>query len=246
MPGTVVRQRTRVLALDTGFLVHNTRNYPLLTRLLAELGVRTQESEMSFSVTCARCGLADAQLATHRMICRKLRLTADDHLLEIGCGWGAFAMVAAGEFGARVTGVTLAEEHPALASERIRDADLADRIELRLQDDRILEGAYTAIASTEMIDAIGRRELPRLFASVDRLLAPNGVACIQAIAMPDERYHRYRRSRDWISEYIFPGGNLPSLEAMARAMAARSHLVVAGVEDIGIHCARARALARPI
>jgi cyclopropane-fatty-acyl-phospholipid synthase len=147
-------------------------------------------------------------------------------------------MVAAGEFGARATGVTLSREQLALASERIRDAGLADRIELRLQDYRTLEGTYSAIASTEMIEALGHRELPRFFASVDRLLAPNGIACIQAIAMPDQRYARYRRSRDWMSEYIFPGGNLPSLEAMTRAMASQSQLVVANVEDIGIHYAR--------
>jgi cyclopropane-fatty-acyl-phospholipid synthase len=89
-----------------------------------------------------------------------------------------------------------------------------------------------------MIEAIGHGELPRFFASVDRLLAPGGIACIQAIAMPDQRYARYRRSRDWISQYIFPGGNLPSLEAMSRAMASQSELVVASVEDIGIHYAR--------
>jgi cyclopropane-fatty-acyl-phospholipid synthase len=186
----------------------------------------------------AETELAAAQLAKHRMICRKLGLRPDDHVLEIGCGWGAFARVAAGEFGARVTGVTLSEEQLALGSERIRDAGLADLVQLRLQDYRTLEGTYTAIASTEMIEAIGHRELPRFFATVDRLLAPGGVACIQAIAMPDHRYDRYRRSRDWISEYIFPGGNLPSLEAMTHAMAARSQLVVAHAEDIGIHYAR--------
>jgi cyclopropane-fatty-acyl-phospholipid synthase len=182
--------------------------------------------------------LAAAQLAKHRLICRKLDLTPDDHVLEIGCGWGAFARVAAGEFGARVTGVTLSDAQLALGRQRIRDAGLADRVQLRLQDYRTLEGTYTAIASTEMIEAIGHRELPRFFATVDRLLVPDGVACIQAIAMPDHRYDRYRRSRDWISEYIFPGGNLPSLAAMTRAMAARSQLVVAHAEDIGTHYAR--------
>jgi cyclopropane-fatty-acyl-phospholipid synthase len=116
--------------------------------------------------------------------------------------------------------------------------DVRTRVELRLQDHRTLEGTYTAIASTELIEAIGHRELPRFFASVDRLLAPDGIACMQAIAMPHQRYDRYRRSRDWISEHIFPGGNLPSLEAMTRAMASRSQLVVADVEDIGIHYAR--------
>ncbi len=182
--------------------------------------------------------LATAQRAKHRMICRKLRLGPGDHLLEIGCGWGAFAIVAAGEFGARVTGVTLSDEQLALARARVRAAGLEDRIELRLQDYRTVDGSFTQIASTEMIEAIGHRELPRYFATVDRLLAPDGIACIQAISMPDQRYKRYRRSRDWISEYIFPGGNLPSLEAMAHAMAGHSQLIVHDVEDIGPHYAR--------
>lgn len=182
--------------------------------------------------------LETAQLAKHRRICDKLGLTRGDHLLEIGCGWGSFAMVAAGEYGARVTGVTLSASQLELATQRIRQAGLDDRIHLRLQDYRTVDGRFDAIASTEMIEAIGHHELPRFFATVDRLLAPDGIACIQAIAMPDQRYDRYRRSRDWISEYIFPGGNIPSLEAMTHAMASASGLVVSSLEDIGIHYAR--------
>ena len=182
--------------------------------------------------------LATAQRAKHRIICRKLGLARGDHVLEIGCGWGSFAIVAAGEFGARVTGVTLSGEQLALARTRVRAAGLEDRVELRLQDYRTVDGQFTQIASTEMIEAIGHRELPRYFATIDRLLAPDGIACIQAISMPDQRYERYRRSRDWISEYIFPGGNLPSLEAMAHAMAGHSQLIIHDVEDIGPHYAR--------
>jgi len=182
--------------------------------------------------------LATAQKNKHRLICTKLGLSASDHVLEIGCGWGAFAITAAGEFGARVTGVTLSEEQHALATERVRAAGLADRIDLRLVDYRTLDDTFTAIASTEMIEAIGHRELPNFFATCDRLLAPNGVVCLQAISMPDQRYARYRRSRDWISEYIFPGGNIPSLSAMTQAMTTSSQLVVNHVEDIGIHYAR--------
>jgi len=181
--------------------------------------------------------LEAAQLAKHRMICRKLRLRPGDHLLEIGCGWGAFALVAAGEFGARVTGVTLSEEQLALALEKVDRAGLSEVVDLRLQDYRTLDGTYTQIASTEMIEAIGHRELPRFFSTIDQLLAPDGIVCIQAISMPDQRYDRYRRSRDWISEYIFPGGNLPSLQAMTRAMSTASGLIVHDVEDIGIHYA---------
>jgi cyclopropane-fatty-acyl-phospholipid synthase len=182
--------------------------------------------------------LEDAQLAKHRMICAKLRLAPGDHVLEIGCGWGSFAIVAARDFGARVTGVTLSDEQLALGTERVRAAGLSDRIDLRLQDYRTMDGAFTQIASTEMIEAIGHRELPRYFATIDRLLAPNGIVCIQAIAMTDQRYARYRRSRDWISEYVFPGGNIPSLEAMTRALAGHSRLIVSDIEDIGIHYAR--------
>ncbi len=182
--------------------------------------------------------LETAQLAKHRMICQKLRLSPGDHVLEIGCGWGSFAIVAAGEFGARVTGVTLSDEQLVLARARVHAAGLADRVELRLQDYRTIDGTFTQIASTEMIEAIGHRELPRYFATVDRLLAQDGIACIQAISMPDQRYERYRRSRDWISEYVFPGGNLPSLAAMSHAMAGHSQLIIHGVEDIGINYAR--------
>ncbi|MFN8123046.1 MAG: DUF1365 family protein [Thermoleophilia bacterium] len=181
--------------------------------------------------------LEDAQRTKHRMICDKLRLRPGDRLLEIGCGWGAFAMVAAGEYGVHVTGVTLSHEQHALATERIAAAGLSDRIDIRLQDYRTLEGRWDAIASTEMIEAIGHRELPTFFRTCDRLLADDGLACIQAIAVPDQRYDRYRRSRDWITEYIFPGATVPSMRAMLEAMTDASDLMVHGVEDIGIHYA---------
>ena len=183
-------------------------------------------------------GLEDAQLAKHRMICDKLRLAPGDHVLEIGCGWGSFALVAAGVYGARVTGVTLSEQQLQIGLQRVTEAGLGHLIDLRLQDYRTVEGTFTQIASTEMIEAIGHRELPRYFATIDRMLAPDGIACIQAISMPDQRYARYRRSRDWISEYIFPGGNLPSLEAMIHAMSHHSELGVHHIEDIGPHYAR--------
>lgn len=181
--------------------------------------------------------LEDAQRVKHRMICDKLRLRPGDRILEIGCGWGAFALVAAGEYGAHVTGVTLSREQHALATRRAEDAGLADRIDIRLQDYRTLEGRFDGIASTEMIEAIGHRELPTFFRACDRLLADDGLACIQAIAVPDQRYDRYRRSRDWITEYIFPGATVPSMRAMVEAMTDASELMVHHVEDIGIHYA---------
>jgi cyclopropane-fatty-acyl-phospholipid synthase len=159
-------------------------------------------------------------------------------VLEIGCGWGGFALHAAREFGARVTGVTLSQEQAALARRRIADAGLADRITILLRDYRTLEGTYSHIASIEMLEAIGHRQLPVYFAALDRLLQPGGLACVQTIAVPDQRYERYRRGDDWIRRYIFPGALIPSLEAIVRAMSSSSELIVHGAENIGYHYAR--------
>ena len=182
--------------------------------------------------------LEDAQEAKYRRIADKLGLGPDSHVLEIGCGWGGFALHAAGEWGARVTGVTLSQEQAAFARERIAQAGLADRIEILLKDYRELEGTFTHVASIEMLEAIGHRELPVFFGAVDRLLAPDGVACIQTIAVPDQRYERYRRGHDWIREYVFPGAVIPSLDAVSRAMTHSSDLIVHGVENIGYHYAQ--------
>jgi cyclopropane-fatty-acyl-phospholipid synthase len=181
--------------------------------------------------------LEEAQEAKYRRICAKLDLGPESHVLEIGCGWGGFALHAAGEWGARVTGLTLSQEQAALARRRVAEAGLSDRVEIRLQDYRTLRGSYTHIASIEMLEAIGHRQLPVYFAAVDRLLAPGGAACIQTIAVPDQRYERYRRTNDWIREYIFPGALIPSLEAVSRAMTRSSDLIVEGVENIGDHYA---------
>ncbi len=182
--------------------------------------------------------LEEAQAAKYRRICDKLDLGPGSHVLEIGCGWGGFALHAASEYGARVTGLTLSEEQAALARERVADAGLTDRVEILLQDYRTMEGTFTHVASIEMLEAIGHRELPVYFAAVDRLLAPGGVACIQTIAVPDQRYERYRRGNDWIRQYVFPGALIPSLDAITSAMTRSSELIVHGVENIGYHYAR--------
>ena len=158
-------------------------------------------------------------------------------MLEIGCGWGSFALMAAGEYGARVTGVTLSQQQLELARERVAAADLADRVEIRLQDYRTLEGQFSKIASIEMLEAIGYAQYPTFFAACDRLLAPGGLAAIQVIGMPDQRFERYRRKEDWIQRYIFPGSLLPSLEALQTAMSRASSLMVVGLEEIGPHYA---------
>jgi cyclopropane-fatty-acyl-phospholipid synthase len=181
--------------------------------------------------------LQEAQEAKYRRICDKLGLGPDSHVLEIGCGWGGFAMHAAREWGARVTGVTLSQEQADLARQRIAQAGLSDRVEILLKDYRELTGTFTHIASIEMLEAIGHRELPVYFRACDRLLAPGGVACIQTIAVPDQTYERYRRGHDWIREYVFPGAVIPSLAAITHAMSRSSGLIVHGVENIGYHYA---------
>jgi cyclopropane-fatty-acyl-phospholipid synthase len=177
--------------------------------------------------------LADAQRRKLRRVCEKLRLGPDDHVLEIGCGWGGFALTAAGEYGARVTGLTISSEQAALARERVAAAGLGDRVEILEEDYRLHEGSYTKIASIEMIEAIGEREFPRFFAACDRLLAPGGLACVQTILVPESRYDRYRRSPDWIERYVFPGCLIPSLAALTNAMAGASRLTLHDVEEIG-------------
>jgi cyclopropane-fatty-acyl-phospholipid synthase len=194
----------------------------------------------TYSCACfehAGMTLQEAQEAKHRRICDKLGLTPESHVLEIGCGWGGFALHAAAERGARVTGVTLSDEQAALARRRVAEAGLADRIDIRLQDYRTLDGRFSHIASIEMLEAVGHRELPVFFGACERLLDEDGVACIQTIAVPDQRYEAYRRGRDWIREYIFPGALIPSLEAVIRAMTRSSRLIVDGAENIGDHYA---------
>ena len=181
--------------------------------------------------------LEQAQQNKLRRICEKLQLGPEDHVLEIGCGWGSFAIHAASTTGCRVTGVTISREQHPLATERVREAGLADRVEILFQDYRTLQGTFSKIASIEMFEAIGLKQYPTYFRTIDRLLAPDGLACIQTIAIPDHRFDRYRRTEDWIQHYIFPGSLLPSLSAITSAMARASELHVHDLEEIGVNYA---------
>lgn len=181
--------------------------------------------------------LEEAQRAKIRHICEKLGLRPGDHVLEIGCGWGGFAIQAATEFGCRVTGLTLSPSQAGFARGRIDALGLGERIEIREQDYRLTEGRFTKIASIEMFEAIGLAEYGNFFSAIDRLLMPGGVACFQTIGVPDWRFERYRRRPDWIQQTIFPGSLLPSLEAIAKAVAG-TRLQINGVEEIGFGYAR--------
>jgi cyclopropane-fatty-acyl-phospholipid synthase len=168
----------------------------------------------------------DAQVAKVRRALRECAVQPGQRLLEIGCGWGALAEVAAAEFGAHVTGVTLSSEQLDYARGRLAGAGLADKADLRLQDYRdIRDGPFDAIASIEMFEAVGREYWGSFFANLHGQLKPGGRACIQTITIRDEQFERYARSSDFIQQYIFPGGMLPSPSAF-RAEAAKAGLEV--------------------
>jgi len=149
-------------------------------------------------------------------------------LLEIGCGWGGLAEYATRHFDARVTGVTLSTEQLAFAQERLAAQGLAPKADLRLQDYRDLNnGPYDAVASIEMFEAVGREYWPGFFAQLHTLLKPGGRACLQTITIRDDLFERYARSTDFIQQYIFPGGLLPSPQAF-REQAERAGLRIVG------------------
>ena len=167
-----------------------------------------------------------AQQAKVRRALDECRVRAGDRVLEIGCGWGALAQEATVERGVRVTGVTLSSEQLDFARERMQRLGVADRADLRLQDYRdIGDGPYDAVASIEMFEAVGREYWPSYFQTVQRQLKPGGRACIQTITIRDDLFERYVKSTDFIQQYIFPGGLLPSPQVF-RAEAGRAGLEV--------------------
>jgi cyclopropane-fatty-acyl-phospholipid synthase len=176
--------------------------------------------------------LEDAQLAKLDAICRKLELRPDDHLLEIGTGWGGLAIHAAARYGCRVTTTTISREQHALAVRRVRAAGLQDRVTVLLRDYRQLAGTYDKLVAVEMIEAVGWRNFDRFFARVSELLEPDGLALLQAILIDDRAYDVEKAGRSFITTFIFPGGALPSMEVMARCLRRRTDLQWLGVEDL--------------
>lgn len=166
-------------------------------------------------------------------ICEQLQLKSTDHVLEIGTGWGGFALYAARHIGCRVTTTTISVEQHALASQRIEAAGLHDRVTLLLKDYRDLDGQYDKLVSIEMIEAIGAQYLQTYFATLTGLLKPEGLALLQAITIEDERYQQARRSVDYIKRFVFPGSFIPSLNAMLAAKTRSSDLQLIGQMDFG-------------
>ncbi|KAG5075599.1 hypothetical protein JHK84_056830 [Glycine max] len=181
--------------------------------------------------------LKDAQKRKISLLIEKARIDKTHEILEIGCGWGSLAIEVVKQTGCKYTGITLSEEQLKLAEQRVKDAGLQDRINFVLCDYRQLPKTYKydRIISCEMIEAVGHEYMEEFFGCCESVLADNGLLVLQFISIPDERYDEYRRSSDFIKEYIFPGGCLPSLSRITSAMAATSRLCVEHVENIGIH-----------
>jgi cyclopropane-fatty-acyl-phospholipid synthase len=171
-------------------------------------------------------------------ICAKLALKPEHHVLEIGSGWGGFALHAARLHGCRVTTTTISAEQYRLARERIAAAGLADRVTVLLQDYRDLRGRYDRLVSIEMIEAIGAPFLERYFAQLGRLLRPDGLALLQAITIEDHRYAQALRSVDFIKRHVFPGSFIPSIQAMLTAKTRACELGLVHLEDFGACYAR--------
>jgi cyclopropane-fatty-acyl-phospholipid synthase len=178
--------------------------------------------------------LEEAQTAKYEALCRSLALTSTDHVLEIGCGWGGFSEHAASRYGCRVTGVTISQAQHDFAIERIRRAGLTDLVEIRLQDYREIKGRYDKIVSIEMMEALGDKYLETFTAQVHALLAPDGIAGLQYITVPDCRHDELKRGVDWIQRHIFPGSLLLSVGRVNEAMNRTGDLFLHGLTDHGL------------
>jgi len=203
-----------------------------------ELFSRMLDRTMSYS--CAVFGegattLEDAQIAKLELICEKLKLTREDHLLEIGTGWGALAIHAAATRGCRVTTTTISREQYDHAVAAVSQAGVGERVTVLQRDYRDLVGGYDKLVSIEMIEAVGWRQIGAFFAKCAELLASGGVMLLQAITIDDRAYEVEKASRSFINTHIFPGGCLPSLEVIARNVARRTDMQVVALEDLTTH-----------
>jgi cyclopropane-fatty-acyl-phospholipid synthase len=186
----------------------------------------------------ADASLLEASTAKFDAACSKLRLGPDQHLLEIGTGWGGLAIHAARHYGCRVTTTTISREQFELARERVARANLSDRITVLLEDYRDLRGRYDALVSVEMIEAVGHQYLDTYFRHCSGLLSPSGAMLLQAITIRDQFYDQARRSVDFIKRFIFPGSFIPSIQALVNSLARSTDLKLFHLEDIGPHYAR--------
>lgn len=176
--------------------------------------------------------LESAQREKYRALAEHLELKPGDHVLEIGCGWGGFAEFAAREYGVRVTGITISDEQLAYARSRMEKADLTDKVEIRRQDYRDVEGQFDKVASIEMFEAVGEKYWPAYFSKIADVLKPGGKAGLQIITIKDDLFEQYRKRADFIQRYVFPGGMLVSIDRL-KEETAKVGLVWSKAEPFG-------------
>jgi len=182
--------------------------------------------------------LEESALHKLDLICRKLQLDESDHVVEIGTGWGGFALYAAKNYGCRVTTTTISPNQFAVATQRVKEAGLEDKVTVLQKDYRLLEGKFDKLVSVEMIEAVGLQYLDTFFKKCSSLLKPDGRMLIQAITIADRNHERAAKTVDFIQKYIFPGGALPSVGAIMNSITAATDLQITGLHDIGLHYAR--------
>ncbi len=191
-------------------------------------GIFTQESD----------DLRQSQLNKFESLCKRLQLSADDHLLEIGTGWGGMAMYAAENYGCRVTTVTISREQYEFAREKVRAAGLRDRIDVQLRDYREITGQFDKIVSVEMVEALGYEYFDTFFAKCASVLKPEGIMAIQCITFPEPYFKKYLKHVDWIQIHIFPGSLLLSPHEIMNSLERTSDLMIWEMESIGLHYAK--------
>lgn len=206
-----------------------------------ELYTRFLDNSMMYSAAIypsPEASLAEAQQHKLKTICDKLQLSENDHLLEIGTGWGGLAIFAAKHYGCKVTTTTISEEQYAWAEQQVEKQGLQQQITLLKKDYRLLEGEYDKLVSIEMIEAVGKEYLPDFFRKCQQLLKTNGLMLLQSITINDQRYESYSKGVDFIQRYIFPGGFLPSVLVLSEQVKQHTDMVIRDCHDIGLHYAR--------
>jgi cyclopropane-fatty-acyl-phospholipid synthase len=184
-----------------------------------------------------KTSLEQASLAKLKRICDKLQLNESDHVIEIGTGWGGFALYAAENYGCKVTTTTISQQQHDWAKQRIIEAGLEDKITLLMEDYRDLQGTYDKLVSIEMIEAVGHQYLDTYFAKCSSLLKPEGIMLIQSITIADQQYDQAIKSVDFIQRFIFPGGFIPSVSAITSSVKSSTDMRLFQLEDIGPHYA---------
>ena len=228
------RQRVRAL-LTRNTRGRNRRDIAAHYDLGNDLFERMLDDTMMYSCAIFEhpgMTLAEASTAKLERVCQELQIGPGDHVLEIGTGWGGFAVHAAATRGCRVTTTTISQEQHDYAVARIRAAGLQDRVTVLMRDYRDLKGRYDKLVSIEMIEAVGWQNIGRFFRRCSELLTAKGAMLLQAITIDDRAYEVEKASKSFIKEYIFPGGCLPSMEVITREVARHTDLQLAGLHDI--------------